>query len=87
MYPTPSFLLLSILVWYMCYNERTNIDALLLMQVFQVALLVKNPPASTGDRRDRIRSISWEDPLEEVTATQSSILAHRIPWTAEPGGL
>jgi len=49
------------------------------MQVFPVALVVKNPPANAGDRRDRIPSISWEDHLEEVMATQSSILAQRIP--------
>ena len=29
----------------------------------------------------------WEDPLEKGTATHSSILAWRIPWTEEPGGL
>ena len=29
----------------------------------------------------------WEDPLEEGVATHSSILAWRIPWTEEPGGL
>ena len=29
----------------------------------------------------------WEDPLEEEIATPSSILAGRIPWTEEPGGL
>ena len=29
----------------------------------------------------------WEDPLEEGTATHSNILAWRIPWTEEPGGL
>ena len=32
-------------------------------------------------------SLSWEDPLEEGIATHSSILAWRIPWTEEPGGL
>ena len=32
-------------------------------------------------------SLSWEDPLEEEMATHSSILARRIPWTEEPGGL
>ena len=32
-------------------------------------------------------SLGWEDPLEEGTATHSSILAWRIPWTEEPGGL
>ena len=52
----------------------------------QVALMVKNPPASAGDVRDRVRSLSWEDPLEEGMATHSSILAWRIPWTEEPSG-
>ena len=32
-------------------------------------------------------SLGWEDPLEEGMATHSSILAWRIPWTEEPGGL
>ena len=35
----------------------------------------------------RFHSLGWEDPLEEGMATQSSILAWRIPWTEEPGGL
>ena len=33
-----------------------------------------------------VRSLGWEDPLEEGMATHSSILAWRIPWTEEPGG-
>ena len=33
------------------------------------------------------RSLTQEDPLEEEMATHSSILAWRIPWTEEPGGL
>ena len=48
-----------------------------------MALVVKNPPANAGDLRD----MGWEDPLEEGTAIHSSILAWRIPWTEEPGGL
>ena len=35
----------------------------------------------------QIRSLGGEDSLEEKTATHSSILAWRIPWTEEPGGL
>ena len=31
--------------------------------------------------------LGWEDPLEEGLATHSNILAWRIPWTEEPGGL
>ena len=34
-----------------------------------------------------VRSLGWEDPLEDGMATQSSVLAWRIPWTEEPGGL
>ena len=34
-----------------------------------------------------VQSLGWEDPLEEETATLSSILVWRIPWTEEPGGL
>ena len=40
----------------------------------QVALVVKNPPANAGDERDWVRSLGWEDPLEEGKATHSSIL-------------
>ena len=38
-------------------------------------------------RETWVRSLSWEDPLEKGMATHSSILAWRIPWTEEPGGL
>ena len=34
-----------------------------------------------------VQSLSWEDPLEKEMATHSSILAWKIPWTEEPGGL
>ena len=35
----------------------------------------------------QVRSLCWEDPLEESMATHSSILGWKIPWTEEPGGL
>ena len=38
-------------------------------------------------RKDLVRSLGWEDPLEEGMATHSSILAWRILWTEEPGRL
>ena len=38
-------------------------------------------------RETEVRSLGWEDPLEEGMTTHSSILAWRIPWTEEPGGL
>ena len=45
---------------------------------------MKNAPAKA---RDRVPSLGGEDPLEEEMATHSSILAWRIPWTEDPGGL
>ena len=49
-----------------------------------VAQTVKNLPAV---QESRIRSVGWEDPLEKEMAAHSSILAWKIPWTEEPGGL
>ena len=45
---------------------------------------VKNPPAM---QETWVPSLGQEDPLEEGMATHSNILAWRIPWTEEPGGL
>ena len=49
--------------------------------------VVKNLPASVGDAGDSVRSLGWEDPLEEEMATHPSILAWRIPRTEKPVGL
>ena len=49
-----------------------------------VVQLVKNPPAMQ-ETLDRF--LGQKDPLEKGMATYSSILAWRIPWTEEPGGL
>ena len=49
-----------------------------------MAQTVKNPPAM---RETWVRSLGWEDPLEEGMATHSSIFALKIPWTEEPGRL
>ena len=53
-------------------------------RVSLVAQTVKNLPAM---QETQVWSIGWEDPLEKGMATHSSILAWRIPWTEEPGGL
>ena len=45
---------------------------------------VKNPPAVM---ETWVRSLGQEDPLDEGMATHSSILAWKIPWIEEPGGL
>ena len=46
--------------------------------------MVKNLPAM---QETCVPSLGWEDLLEKEVATHSSILAWRIPWTEEPGGL
>ena len=47
----------------------------------------KTPPTRQGMRETGVGSLGLEDPLEEGTATRSSVLAWRIPGTGEPGGL
>ena len=53
--------------------------------------MVKNPLANAGDRRDMQGLnpclLHWEDTLEEEMTIHSSILAWKIPWTEELGGL
>ena len=49
--------------------------------------MVKNLLAMQETQGTQVQSPNREDPLEEATATQSSILAWRIPWTEEPTGL
>ena len=52
-----------------------------------VTQMVKNLPVMQKPQETQVRSLVWEDPLEEEMVTHSSILAWRIPWTGEPGGL
>ena len=49
-----------------------------------MAQTVKNLPTMQDTR---VQSLGWEDPLEKGMATYSSILAWKISWTEEPGGL
>ena len=51
---------------------------------FPSGSMVKNPPAM---QELQVQSLGWEDPLEKGLATHSSVLAWRIPWRQEPGGL
>ena len=57
---------------------KSNYDHLMLAQK------LKRLP---GMQETGVRSLGWEDPLEKETATHSSILAWRIPWSEEPGRL
>ena len=49
-----------------------------------MAQTVKDLPAML---ETQVQSLAWEDPLEKAMASHSSILAWRIPWTEETGGL
>ena len=54
---------------------------------FPSSSVVKNLPAMQEAQEMWVQSLGREDPLEKEMATHSSILAWRIPWTEEPGGL
>ena len=54
------------------------------MSASLVARAVKNLPSV---QETQVRSLAREDPLQKEMATHSSVLAWRIPWTEEPGGL
>ena len=54
------------------------------MKAYLIAQSVKNLPAV---QETWVNFLGWEDPLEKEMATHSSILAWRIPWTEELGGL
>ena len=57
------------------------------VRCFPGGSVVKKLPAMREMQKTRVRSLGQEDPLEEGMAAHSSILAWRIPWTEEPGGL
>ena len=57
------------------------------VQSFPGGSVVRNLSARQEIQKTWILSLGREDPLEEEMATHSSILAWRIPWTEEPGGL
>ena len=52
-----------------------------------MAQAVKNLPAMQEMQETWVRSLGWEDSLEEEMATHSNSLAGKIPWTEEPGRL
>ena len=54
-------------------------------EISGASLVAQNLSANAGDLGSR--SLDWEDPLEKEMATHSNILALRIPWTEETGGL
>ena len=68
------------LTQYNLYNylEKTN---------HRVSLVAQTVKHLSAMQETRVQSLGWENPLEREMATHSSILAWKIPWTEEPGGL
>ena len=58
-----------------------------LLRASQAGTSGKEPTCQCRRCETQVRSLDREDPLEEVMATHFRILAWRIPWTEEPGGL
>ena len=56
-------------------------------RVLVASLLAQSVKYLPAMQETGVRFLGWEDPLEKEMATYSSILAWRIPWTEEPGGL
>ena len=92
--PTPVFLpgesqgqgsLVGCRLWGCTKSDTT--EATQQQQQSDYAQHIENLPASAGDVETWVQSLGQEDPLEESTATHSSILAWKILWTEELGGL
>ena len=72
-----SLFLIHLLIYVICLSHWH-------LTWIPVAQMVKNLPVM---QETWVQSLGWEDPLEKIMATHSSILAWRIPWTEEPGRL
>ena len=73
--------------WMKCLAKPISANRWMSKWGFPCGIVVKNPPANTGDERDMGLISRSEDSLEEVKATHSSVLAWRIPQIEEPGRL
>ena len=58
-----------------------------IIQLTWASLVAQQLKRLSAMQETQVRSLGWEDPLEKEMATHSSILAWRIPWREEPGGL
>ena len=72
------------------YGKITGTEILEIISVLNIlraSLVAQRLKRLPTMRETWVRSLGWEDPLEKEMAIHSSILAWRIPWTEEPGGL
>ena len=67
--------------------KRLSSSSNTVSQAFPCGSAVKTLSAVQELLKAWVRSLGWEDPMEEGLATHSSILAWRIPWMEEPGRL
>ena len=70
--------------WNSEINDTFQKEKVEISRASLVARMVKDSTCSAGDQ---VWPLGWEDPLEKGTATDSTVLVWRIPWTEEPGGL
>ena len=71
-------------MWARSQGPHSHIDVGSSLRKNQVAQVIKNPLAM---QETQVQCLGWEDILGKGMATRPSILAWRIPWTEEPGGL
>ena len=55
--------------------------------ILWTSLVAQTVKRLSAMQESQVQSLGWADPLEKEVATHSSILAWKIPWTEEPGGL
>ena len=67
--------------------RKTNIYTHGTMTVTRASLVAQTVKSLPAMQETQVRSLGWEEPLEEGMATHSGILAWRIPRTEDPGGL
>ena len=74
--------------WWTPYSEKVYFALAICPPTFGlIAQWVKNLPAMQETQEIWVQSPGWKDPPEKGMATCSRILAWRIPWTEEPGGV
>ena len=84
----PTFIKVS--VSSICLNniwEVTRIISIILVMILKTSLVAQMVKRLPTLQEARVQSLGQEDFLEKEMATHSSILAWKIPWTEEPGGL
>ena len=84
----PQFVVIHTVKGFSVVNEaQVDVFYTYICRASQVALVIKNLPANTGDMRDVGSVLGFAKSPQEGMATHSSVLAWKIPWTEEPGWL